>query len=240
MVSNLKLVRRVIQIPHEQHILDNLLDKLYEKNNIDISSYSKPQKHKLLCKIISKCHICNNARDAIIPPTYVEKPKLLIISRASTKKDINSANILSPTHSSYSITEKLVNGLGYTMQETYYTNTVFCASKHPNFVTSTLCNNCYLYKKHEFESIELPRVIVTFGNDILKVLLGENRSAQNLLGEVFVCRIQGVDRLIVPLPHQIHLLREQPLLESSMFIVDTMRKVLQMYSVDELIEKSNL
>lgn len=239
-MSNLKLKRRVIQIPHEQRILDKALNKVYEKNNIDIGALNGSQRHQLLCKIIHKCKLCNNARDAIITPTYKEKPKLMIISRASTKKDINSANILSPKHSSYNVTEKLVNGLGFTIQETYYTNTVFCASRHPNFVTSTLCNNCYLYKKHEFDCIELPRVIITFGNDILKAWLGENRTAQNLLGDIFVCRVKGVDRLIIPLPHQIHLVREPELLESSMFIVDAVKKVLELYSIDELIERANV
>lgn len=239
-MSDLKLKRRVIQIPHEQRILDNLLNKVYEKNNIDIKSLNGAQKHHLLCSIIKKCNICNNARDAIITPTYKDKPKVMVISRASTKKDINNASILSPKHSSYNVTEKLVNGLGFTIQETYYTNTVFCASKHPNFVTSTICNNCYLYKKHEFDCIELPRIIITFGNDILKAWLGENRTAQNLLGDIFICRVKGIDRLIIPLPHQVHLVRETALLESSMFIVDAVKKVLDVYSIDELIEKAGV
>lgn len=192
-----------------------------EKTGLDWYSLSSKDKYLVFSKVVKSCKRCDNC-DMFpkILPRYNPDPKLLLVSRAVTNKDIKTLEILSEAHPTYSIIKKIAQSFNISVQDCYYTNISLCGSPKVNSLTESNFKQCSLYKELEFSSITLPKVIILLGNDAFNIFFGKNVSVNSILGNAYIAEYFGEERLFIPLPHPVTLLRDEELYKDSFTVVN--------------------
>lgn len=178
---------------------------------VDFHSLSSTKKHLALNKMISICNKCNVSRKGFMPTKYHQSPDLVIIGRSNTSSDLKYTDMLNNTIPAVSILSELCNSLGYAINDSYYTNISLCTVKTVNDVTVSMCNRCFLYKDMELDTIDLPDVFLLLGNDAMNSFYDLSCSVNHILGDIFISKYKGRNRLFIPVPHPAYLLRDKNL-----------------------------
>ena len=219
------ICKDIIQKDFQESFNFNIMLYLNSKG-VDYTDLKPSQKHKALFKVISICNECKNFRQGFIAPKYVQKPKLVFISRSSTKKDLKYGDILDITNPQASVIKDICDIWCISMQDIYFTNTSFCITKSPNDITSTMCQRCHKYKDLELDNIELPKVIFLLGNDAYNSFYNMDCTVNHILGNVYYSKYKGDYRLFIPIPHPVNLLRDKQLYETTLQFVSIIKKSL--------------
>jgi uracil-DNA glycosylase family 4 len=70
---------------------------------------------------------------------------------------------------------------------------------------------CSEWKKIEFATIEVPKLIILFGTEVAKLFLGDNISTiTKVLGNIYTTEIKKQKVFIIPLPHPSYVLTFPP------------------------------
>lgn len=185
----------------------NLKVNRFLESKIDYDSLSQEDKHNVLFQVVHKCQMCSPYYKKITPK-YNNNPQALLLGRASTKKDILSESIFDETHSSYSILKRMLLILGIDINNIYYTNLCFCSTKKVNELTSIHLNKCSLFKDLEFQTLNLPDIIFILGNDCFNYMYNLGCSVNKILGTFYISEFYGRNRLFIPIPHPVYLIRD--------------------------------
>ena len=196
------------------------------KTGLDWYSLSLSDKHIILSKVIKSCRRCDNCSSYVkILPKYNKQPKIVFIGRAVTAKDIKTMQVISEEHPSYAIIKKITNAFHVSTQDCYYTNVSFCGSPKVNSLTEQNFKSCSYFKELEFLSMEIPDLFILLGNDAFNAFFDRNSSVTSILGNAYVAEYLGKERLFIPLPHPVTLLRDEELYSATFEVVNYYSKV---------------
>lgn len=232
------MVIKFRELKSSDNVLQNKveLDVVMALNNkgIDFNDLSPSKKHLALFKLISICNKCKVVRQGFIAPRYNPNPKAIFISRSTTKKDLKYGNLLDTSVPQTSIIKGICDIFDMSLQDIYFTNTCMCITKSINDVTSKMCKNCYLYKKLEFETIKIPKIIFLLGNDAFNSIFDMNCTVNHILGDIFYSKYLGEYRLFIPIPHPVNLLRDKQLRATTVKLLKNISIALKHNLIEEL------
>lgn len=186
-------------------------DLALNNKGINYHEHSGLIKHKLFNKYMSICNKCKVFRHGYMGTTYIQNPKMVIIGRSNTSSDLKYSSLLSSEIPSNSVIIELCSSLGYSFKNCYYTNMVLCTMKNINNIHKTHCDTCKYYKSIELSTMNIPDVFLLLGNDALNSYFDLNCSVNHILGDVYVSNYLGRNRLFIPVPHPVYLLRDNTL-----------------------------
>jgi len=161
---------------------------------------------------MAQCHLCDLSkhRQRVLTGQGNPQAKIMFIDGSPSMIEDESADSFSGRSGS-SLEKMITHVLGLKVHDVYLTHVLKCKPSHQHKILDSELSSC---KPYLFKQIELvnPDIIVTLGELAYSSLIKDESSFENARGQ----KIPYEDKILVPLYHPSHLLRNPSLKKCTM------------------------
>jgi len=173
---------------------------------------SLPSDLNALHSQMSQCHLCDLSkyRNKVLTGFGNENAEIMFIDAFPSMVEDESGNSFSGRSGS-SLEKMITHVLGLETKDVYLTHALKCRPSHQHTILDSELSSC---KPYLFKQIELinPKIIVTLGEQAYSSLIKGANSFEQARGQ----KIPYEDKIIIPLYHPSHLLRNPSLKKCTM------------------------
>lgn len=169
---------------------------------------------------MAQCHLCDLSKHRQRVLTGIGSPnaKIMFVDGSPSMIEDESANSFSGRSGS-SLEKMITNVLGLNVHDIYLTHVLKCRPSHQHKILDSELSSC---KPYLFKQIELvnPEIIVTLGELAYTSLINDDTDFEKVRGQ----KIPYEGKILIPLYHPSHLLRNPSLKKCTMDDLITIKK----------------
>lgn len=175
-------------------------------------SMSLPDDIAVLHKQMAQCHLCDlsKVRQRVLCGTGSPQASVMFIDAFPSMGEDETGQSFSG-NSGASLQKMIENVLGLNINEVYLTHVLKCRPSHNHKLLDSELSSCKPYLLKQIELVN-PKVIVTLGELAYSSLVKDATAFENVRGE----KIAYEKRILVPIYHPSHLLRNPSLKKCTM------------------------
>ena len=180
-----------------------------DQNSVDLNL---PSNLSALHSQMAQCHLCDLSkhRQKVLTGQGNPHARVMIIDGFPSMVEDESAN--SFTGRSGSSLEKMITHvLQLSLDDIYLSHVLKCRPSHNHTILDSELSSCKPYIHKQIELVN-PEIIITLGELAYNSLIKDNNSFENARGQ----KIPYEDKILVPLYHPSHLLRNPSLKKCTM------------------------
>ncbi len=161
---------------------------------------------------MSSCHLCDlsKVRQRVLTGSGNPQAKIMFVDGSPSMIEDESADSFSGRSGS-SLKKMIENVLGLSINDIYLTHALKCRPSHQHKILDSELSSCKPYLLKQIELVD-PKIIVCLGELAYTSLIKDAGSFENARGE----KVPYDDRILVPIYHPAHLLRNPSLKKCTM------------------------
>lgn len=174
--------------------------------------HALPSDLTLLHKQMQQCHLCDLSkhRHRVLSGFGNHHADIMFIDGSPSMVEDESGNSFSG-RSGTSLQKMIENVLGLNINDIYLTHALKCRPSHHHTILESELSSCKPYLLKQIELVR-PKVIVTLGELAYTTLMKNTQSFEAVRGQ----KIPYEDKILVPIYHPSHLLRNPSLKKCTM------------------------
>ena len=197
-------------------------DPITINNDQEPFNRSLPEDINALHKQMSQCHMCDlsKSRQRVLYGFGNTNANIMFIDGSPSMIEDESGDSFSG-RSGISLQKMIENVLGLGVHDIYLTHVLKCRPSHHHNILDSELSSCkpYVYKQIELVN---PKVIVTLGELAYTSLMKDEDAFENVRGQ----KIPFENRVLVPIYHPAHLLRNPSLKKCTMHDLQVIKGLL--------------